>query len=104
MASFFYKKQPGEAWLIAVDFITLRLESAENIESFAVTATKQSDDSDATDDIINGVPTEAQGIVSIPVENGVDGERYTITTKVTTDSTPASKYEEDVVVEVTNTP
>ena len=95
-AAFYHKKQPDEEYDITIDFATNRLESAETIDTVAVTAT----DPDGTDVSASllGADTESNGVVTIPVKNGTDGKRYDIKTLVTADS--GNKYEQDVVLEI----
>jgi hypothetical protein len=101
MPAFYFPKQPSEEFAITVDFATNRLSSAESISQVTVTATKISDGSDATSDVIDG-NSETAGIVTVEVKGGEAGERYDIRILVTTDG--GNKYEADVVMVVEDRP
>ena len=101
MPAFFLSKQPWEEFRITVDFAVDRLVSSEIITVHTVTAAKMFDGSDATADVL-GTDTESGEIITIPVKAGVDGERYNIVIRVTTDM--GNKYEVDVVMVIGDRP
>ena len=95
-----FEKQPHEIFSITIDF-TDELDSG-NVTAYSVQAW-DSDGTDATATVTDGI-SEAAGVVTIGIKNGSDGETYTITSKVTSDTTTPSGtpyvFEADIKMKV----
>ena len=76
-------KPPYDEWYVSVDLSTWL--GNDTISSVAYTAKKDSDESDATADVIDaGSSTNTNTVLQPYIKGGEDGENYTVICKVTT--------------------
>lgn len=93
-----YQKIPSSEFLISNDFLD-DLEDSDSLSTAIVTATKISDNSNATSTVIESYLVE-DGKVFVGVMGGTNGEDYKIVIKVVTSS--GYKYQKDIIMEVRN--
>lgn len=93
-----FSKMPSSEFLIKHDF-TEELEDGDTISTVTVTATKTSDDSDATADVIETSVIEDDSIFA-GIMGGSAGYDYRISIKIAT--TLGYKYQKDIMMEVRN--
>lgn len=93
-----FVKQPYEEWAIAVNF-TNRLPSGSTIATMVVSAVKESDNSNASSDVLDATTaTINSNIVTVGVKGGSNAEDYIISFRGTL--TPSGKVEADVRMKV----
>ena len=98
-----HTKQPYEAYNLEIDYVDA-LASGETINASPPISAVDQDGNDCSFGQSDAVLSSATGTVSstkilVPVTGGTDGNKYTITVKsVTSDS---NKYEDEIIMEVT---